>query len=63
MPLPDKVSGRYVHLDIHGCQPCINMEKVIVNAGFKVWIMFMMKVALLLAVNDSMHAFHSGKCV
>lgn len=27
MPLPDKVSGRYIHLDIHGCQPCINMEK------------------------------------
>ena len=26
MPLHDKINGRYIHPDIHGCQPCINIE-------------------------------------
>lgn len=60
MPIHDKVQGRSVHLDLHGCQPCINIEKCscrcclqsvesVPNAG-----------GIALAVNDSMHALHPG---
>lgn len=60
MPVHDKVNGRSVHLDIHGYQPCINMEK----CYCKCWLQRMESApdegGIALAVNDSMYALHPG---
>lgn len=60
MPVHDKVNGRSVHLDIHGYQPRINMEK----CYCKPWLQRTEQVpdagGIALAVNDSMHALHPG---
>lgn len=60
MPVHDKVNGRSVHLDIHGYQPHINMEK----CYCKCWLQRTEQVpdagGIALAVNDSMHALHPG---
>lgn len=63
MPLHDKVNGRSLHLNIKDCQPCINIEKCYYKCWHQIWRVFMLKVALPLAVNDSMHASHPGKRV
>lgn len=58
MPLHEKLTGRDVHLGMHDFQLCIQKN---VAETFEVWKTLMKKVALPLAVNETMHALHSGK--
>lgn len=58
MPIHDQVDEGSVHLDIHDCQPCINMGKCSCKCC-RVWSI-PKAGGIALAVNDSMHALHPG---
>lgn len=60
MPIHNKVNGGSVHLDIHACQPRINMEKCSCKCCPQSVESIPTAGGFALAVNDSMHALHPG---